>query len=157
MQRLQLRFQTTKGKVHAPARRAVLGWLRDRACGAYTVREIGRALLAQGVLTPERGQGWLSTCLSNLRAKGHVINYRDGGATRWQAAVPHGPHAGQAPAAPAATPPGVATPRRINVLTAPPLAGGGWAPAREGALDYMACPSLINGQRVPYYLHKQNP
>jgi len=45
----------------------------------------------------------------------------------------------------------VAAPRRTGMFTGP-LAGGDPAPAREGALDYMACPSLINGQRVPYYL-----
>jgi len=152
MQRLQLR-NTPKGSVHAPERRAVLGWLRSRACSAYTASEIGRALAVQGLLMPGRGQKWLSGCLSYLRLKGHVINVKEGGVTRWQAAA--APHASQAPATPAAAaePPSVAAPRRINVFAAPPLSGGDQAPAREGAMDYAALPSIINGQRVPYYLH----
>jgi len=157
MQRLQLRL-SPKGAVHAPERRAVLGWLRSRACSAYTTREIERAMAVQGLLAPGRGQKWLSGCLSYLLLKGHVTNVKACGVTRWQAASPHPdlPPEGEGEIAPAANPPSVAAPRRINVFAAPPLSGNDHAPTREGAMDYAACPSIINGQRVPYRINSKN-
>jgi len=121
------------------------------------------------LMLDQRERFWAEDCLYELYVAGHARRSRDSGEVLYCAAGPSqgakAPFGGSAPCAAGerggfisaadagtATRPGVpavAPPRRISVMLAPTLTGGDGAPMREGALDYAAIPSIINGKRVP--------
>lgn len=123
-----------------PIQRAALAWLREQ--GLASADQLRQAMTASGAVTwlmlDQRERFWAEDCLYELYVAGHAQRSRDGGELLYCAA-----DADAAPGAPA-----VAAPRRSDVMRAPALAGGDDTPVREGALDYAAVPSLINGQRV---------
>jgi len=137
-----------KGKIVSPVKLAILEWLSKR--GPATRKQVQAAMDAHGF------ESWqVSDGVYSMRKTGHLERMDP---------LPNGERvfrvAGSKAVAPAEPMPiavptpcvkcSVAAPRLIDVMHGPPLAGGDDAPAREGAMDYAALPSLVNGQRVPH-------
>lgn len=137
-----------KGTVTNPARRAILGHLRDH--GASTPAPLIEALLQADVVTADdlaRDRNWLHHHLSRLCAQGLVIRRKNDADDYVWAAV----------AEPAEDEPaksvllaGVAAPRHIDRMLGPVYQPPCPTPARAGALDFAQAPSVIGSRRVPF-------
>jgi len=146
-----------KGKIVSPVRRAIVAWLCGN--GAATRLEIQAAMAKRGFLTDR-----ISYDLCDLRKAGFLTKTKTGAGRELLYDVAGSGAQGDARVAPvpAAVPApcvkcSVAAPRRIDVMHGAPLAGGDDAPAREGAMDYAALPSLVSGQRVPHRMGRAAP
>jgi len=146
MKRLDYRH-TPKGTLISPVKRAIVDWLREH--GPATCKQVHAAMDARGF------DSWqVSDGVYSMRKTGHLermeprlneeLLFRVAGSNAVAPAEPT-PIAAPSPRVQCS----VAAPRRIDVMRAPPLVGENDAPAREGAMDYAAIPSLVNGQRVP--------
>jgi len=144
-----------EGAVVSPKRRAILQHIQmhGEASKEQLLEALGNRLDKadmQGSPTAEQRREWLTSHLNHLRAAGHLARrVNEQQQVVW--------YAGTEPVEIAAPAPDEddgfderAAPRQIDVMKGPTYQPRAWVPARAGAADYLAIPSLMGTRRVPF-------
>jgi hypothetical protein len=141
-----------KGEPRGPVNKLVVAWLTLH--GPASATQVRQGLLDGGALPvlmiEHNKHHWAEDALYELYCAGCLSRTQQAdGAVIYRIAQ------AQAPAPQSEGAPGpdqamrIAAPRRIDVMHGPLLAPGNDLPARAGAMDYAAIPSLMSGRRVP--------
>jgi hypothetical protein len=131
-----------KGTLLSPIKLAIFEYLREH--GPATRKQVQAALAGRGFQSKFVGE-----YVYDMKSSGHLERFKpDFGDELFF----HVPGDTRTPVVEPPPPPpvkcSIAGPRRDSVFAAPALTGGGGGPAREGALDAAAIPSLMFGRRV---------
>lgn len=143
-----------KGAVLSPTRRAILQYLQMHGeCSRETLQEAMKGFRTWRITSgsePVPNSQWMSGHLMSLRAAGHIRRRIVEGVALWSIGTEPVEMVELVPSTDLAPPPGVATPRQVDVMFGPVYVPGASASTRPGADAHASYPSLIGGQRVAY-------